>query len=96
MLLIHIQVKAKDDLKKILIHSIEQWGLERAEQYYDELGAGITSIAENPQLGFARDDLKTGYRQLTVAKHCVFYRVSKSKIHVIRILHERMLKSGHL
>ncbi|MCY7297503.1 type II toxin-antitoxin system RelE/ParE family toxin [Alteromonas sp. a30] len=96
MLPIHIQVKAKDDLKKILMHSVEEWGLERAERYYDDLTAGIASIADNPQIGFARDDIKAGYRQLAVEKHAVFYRVTKSKIHIIRILHERMLKSGHL
>lgn len=33
MLEIHLQVKALADLKNILKRSIEQWGLDRAEQY---------------------------------------------------------------
>jgi len=95
MTAIHIQVKAREDLKKILKYSVEQWGLERAERYYDDLIAGISQIADNPRIGFARDDIKLGYYQLSVEKHFVFYRIGTNKIHIIRILHERMLKSEH-
>lgn len=96
MLPVHIQVKARQDLKKILIHSIETWGLERAERYYDELSAAISSISENHHIGFARDDIKEGYRQLRAQQHSIFYRIGKSNIHIIRILHNRMLKAEHL
>lgn len=93
MLEIHLQVKALADLKNILKRSIEQWGLDRAEQYYDDLSDGINSLKENPKLGFARDDIKTGYRQLPIEKHHIFYRLSSTKIRVIRVLHDKMLKA---
>lgn len=96
MYLIHIQVKARQDLKKILIDSITEWGLVRAEAYYDTLATGIESLADNPMLGFARDDIKAGYRQLSIEKHDVFYRISSGRIRIIRILHQRMLKAKHL
>jgi toxin ParE1/3/4 len=96
MLPIHLQVKAKADLKNILQHSVEQWGLTRAEQYYDDLSDGINSLKENPKLGFARDDIKAGYRQLAIEKHHVFYRLSSTQIRIIRILHDKMLKAKQL
>ena len=92
MLPIHLQVKARADLKNILQRSVEQWGLMRAEQYYDDLSDGINSLKENPKLGFARDDIKAGYRQLVIEKHHIFYRISPTKIRIIRILHDKMLK----
>jgi len=95
MTAIHIQIKAREDLKKILKYSVEQWELERAERYYDDLIAGIAQLADNPRIGFARDDIKQGYYQLGVEKHFVFYRIGTNKIHIIRILHERMRKSEH-
>jgi len=96
MLEIHLQVKAREDLKNILQRSIEQWGLTRAEQYYDDLSDGINSLKENPELGFSRDDIKAGYRQLPIEKHHIFYRISSIKIRVIRILHDKVLKAEQL
>jgi toxin ParE1/3/4 len=93
---IHIQVKARTDLKNILRHSIEHWGLERGERYYDDLIAGIESLIENPQLGLVRDDIKKGYRQLQIEKHILFYRISTTQIRIIRILHNKMLKAERL
>ena len=96
MLKIYIQEKASSDLKNILRRSIEHWGLKRAELYYDDLTTGIQTLSSNPNLGFTRDDIKKGYRQLSIEKHHIFYRISSSKIHVIRILHEKMLKPNHI
>jgi len=95
MLKIHIQVRASEDLRKIFIRSVKEWGLEVAEAYYDELTNGIASLSENPEIGFVRDDIKRGYRQLAVGKHHIFYRITESKIRIVRVLHEKMLKNKH-
>ena len=95
-MLIHIQHKAREDLKQIYKKSIRDWGISRADSYYDELVTAINGLADFPELGFARDDIKHGYRQLGVERHHVFYRVSSGKIRIIRILHDRMLKKTHL
>lgn len=95
-MLIYIQYKARDDLKQIYKNSLREWGIIRADSYYDALVTAINGLAEFPELGFARDDIKSGYRQLSAEKHHIFYRISSTKIHIIRILHDRMLKQGHL
>lgn len=95
MLKIHIQVRASDDLKKIFIRSVKEWGLAHAEAYYDGLTGGIASLSENPEIGFVRDDIKRGYRQLAVEKHHIFYRITGSQIRIVRVLHEKMLKTKH-
>ena len=93
---IHIQHKAREDLKQIYQTSLREWGSDRADSYYDALVKAINGLAKFPELGFTRDDIKSGYRQLSAEKHHVFYRISSNKIHIIRILHDRMLKKTHL
>ncbi len=66
---IHTQALAKQDLKN-------NWGAEQADCYFDELNAVFALIAENPELGFACDDICEGYRQFHINRHLVFYRVS--------------------
>lgn len=93
---IHIQSKAKQDLKNIWLYSFKNWGLEQADSYFDELNSAISLIAENPKLGFACDDLREGYRQFQVNHHLVFYRVTATKIQIVRVLHESMNYIAHL
>lgn len=93
---LHQQKKAQVDLKKIWLYSYENFGLQQAEKYYDELIIGMETIEENPEIGVACDYIRSGYRQYKINEHFVFYRLSKNKIHIIRVLHESMKAAKHL
>ena len=96
MHLIHIQALAKQDLKNIWLYTFKNWGEKQADCYFDELNAAFELIAENPELGFACYYICDGYRQFHINHHLVFYRVTSSKIHIVRILHENMNYRSHL
>ena len=76
---IHLQVLAKQDLKNIWLYSFNNWGEEQADCYFDELNNAFALIAENPELGFACDYIREGYRQFYINCHVVFYRVTAAK-----------------
>ncbi|MFT6263352.1 MAG: toxin ParE1/3/4 [Dasania sp.] len=87
---IHVQVKAKSDLKTIWRYSFDQWGLEKANNYLFELDKAINTIAQNPEIGFSCDYIRTGYRQYNIKKHMIFYKIKTDKISILRVLHESM------
>lgn len=60
---IYKQVLAKKDLKNIWLYSQKNWGEIQADKYFNELETGIALIAENPEIGFACDYIREGYRQ---------------------------------
>ena len=68
----------------------------QADTYYDELIKGMDVIADNPKIGVARDDLRQGYRQYQINHHLVFYRLTSSRIHIVRVLGEKMDVKGHI
>jgi toxin ParE1/3/4 len=43
-----------------------------------------------------RDDLRPGLQMATSGGHCVFFEVDKSRILVVRVLHDRMDYQRHL
>jgi len=90
------QTKARTDLKKIWRYSYKKHGLQQADTYYDELIEGMESIQQNPNIGVACDYIRSGYRQYKINKHFVFYRLSKDKISIVRVLHESMKATKHL
>lgn len=53
-------------------------------------------LAENPQMGRNRDDIKNGYRCFPEGQHLVFYTVSDDLIDIIGIVHQRQDVSSHL
>ncbi len=93
---IHIQRRAHQDLKHIWLYSFANWGYRQADIYYDELILGMNVIADNPKIGVAREDLRQGYRSYHINHHVVFYRLTSSKVHIIRVLGEKMDVQRHI
>ena len=88
--------EAKRDLEAIWLYTFEEWGLEQANRYTDELMDVFAQLAIGPQRGTACDHLRTGYRRSRVGRHVVYYRMTDYGIAVVRMLHDRMLPTRHL
>jgi len=93
---IHKQVAAEDDLVAIWRYSLERWGIEQADRYLDELDEGIEALAGKPCLGSDCGHIRAGYRRLRIRHHSVYYRLSSSRIEIVRVLHECMEPDRHL
>lgn len=96
MFKIHQQVKARSDIKKIWKYSYDNFGVDQADKYFDELDSGMKTILENPLIGVSCDYIRSGYRQFKVNEHYIFYRISTKTIHIVRVLHDSMQASNHL
>jgi len=80
--------KAEQDLTEIWIYTAEEWSLAQADLYIDELVAGIEKLGTHPELGYSRDDIRSGYRSLNVSQHIVFYKIMDEEIQIMRVLHK--------
>jgi toxin ParE1/3/4 len=90
-----VSALAESDLVGIWEYSFEQWDAGQADDYLDELNAGIQLLADHPELGANRDYVREGYRVLFVNRHAIYYIVSPSGIRVVRVLHEQMDPGKH-
>lgn len=95
---IRISANAERDLIGIWQYTFTQWDAAQADRYLDELDDGIQLLADNPELGVSRDNVREGYRVLFINRHAVYYyyTVASSTIHVVRVLHEQMDPGIHL
>jgi toxin ParE1/3/4 len=84
------------DLEAIWVYTVEQWGVEQAERYLKGLFACFEDLAENPQLGRQRDEVKASYRSFPQGRHVVFYVVVSAGIEVIGIVHQSVDVETHL
>lgn len=75
--------------------TLHEWDPSQAARYLGELENCCQTLAENPNLGRACDQIRPGLRRHEHGKHVVFYRRDDKGILVSRILHQRMLPERH-
>ena len=63
----------------------------RADRVIRKINEVFELLAENPEMGMARDDLAPGLRSFTVSSWIIFYRPlpHHEGIEVVRVLHGR-------
>jgi len=87
---------AESDLIGIWQYSFEQWDAVQADRYLDELDSGIRQLRDSPEMGAKCDYVREGYGVLLINSHAVYYTVSSSAIHIVRVLHGHMDPGRHL
>ncbi len=86
-----LRQKAIDDLNDIWNYTFEKWSAKQADKYYATIKFACNGIGTNPNIGKEYDGINRKLLGLKSGKHIIFYQaISKEKIEVIRILHERM------
>lgn len=72
------------------MYTCEEWGVDQADEYLNQLEAGMKQLIDHPSLGVNCDHVISGYRRLQVEYHAVFYQQLESEVLVVRVLHEDM------
>ena len=96
MLQIHKQHKAKQDLISIWLYSFENFGVNQADKYLDEIAMALSNIASNPEIGVNCDTIRKGYKKYQINEHIIFYKIENSTIQVSRVLGNDMDYLHHL
>jgi len=87
---------AESDLEAIWIHTCQEWSVDQAERYIDEITMALSELAQSPKIAPACDQIRLGYRRYIVERHAIYFRVTAYGIAVVRILHDRMDAARHL
>lgn len=77
---------AEEDIIRLYRHGIENFGLVRANSYFDGLFARFDQLAEQPNLYPAVDGIRTGYRRSVYGVHSIYYRILDGQAEIMRVL----------
>jgi len=87
--------KAESDLERIIDFTLEHLGKHQAVKYVDGLEELSQTVADNPGIGIARDELSTDLFSIPYQSHILYYMQSPSGITVVRVLHASMDSVNH-
>lgn len=80
---------ATSDLRDIWWYTAENWGVDQADRYTDEIQSVCEELATGRKIGRPVHE-RAGYSRYTISRHVVFLKGEGDGIVVTRILHERM------
>jgi toxin ParE1/3/4 len=87
---------AQKSLRNIKAYSLEEFGEEQAIIYLKLIEKKLQMIAESPDIGREREEIKTGYLSFLAGSHIIFYRKDSNHVDIIDILHQSMEPYRHL
>lgn len=80
---------AESDLEQIWLYTLNEWSVNQANRYYDQIMDTIEELASGQKQG-RKVDIRDGYLKYAVGRHFVFFRCSDGMTDVIRVLHQSM------
>ncbi|MEP1094499.1 MAG: type II toxin-antitoxin system RelE/ParE family toxin [Cyclobacteriaceae bacterium] len=78
---------AEIDLEDIFDYSYDQFGIDQAIAYQNQLFDTLGRPGNFPESGISRDDIRKGLRFTISGGHIIFYRLKKQEVFILRILH---------
>ena len=86
---------AREDLIAIWAHIAED-NPQAADRVLDRLEEAASRLADTPQIGPARDDIRPGLRYLVSGSYLLLYRIRVGGIEIVRAVHGRRDLKGLL
>ena len=88
--------KAERDLESIIDYTTQEWGASQASNYLDGLETRAQLLAENPDIGTARESLFEKLLSFPFERHILYYKKQVHGIVIVRVLHQHMDPLKHL
>jgi toxin ParE1/3/4 len=88
--------RARRDIEEIWEHSVDQFGLAKADLYLRDIQRAAMTVTDDPRRGLACDEIRPGYQKFSVGSHVLFFKASTTRVVIVRVLHRRMDFSWHL
>ncbi|MCD9031284.1 type II toxin-antitoxin system RelE/ParE family toxin [Luteimonas sp. Y-2-2-4F] len=82
---------AQADLVSIARYTDKRWGRQQRNAYLKEADRVFRSLAKNPLMGRACDEIREGYRKFPHGSHVIYYKLhNDDDLLIVRILHATM------
>lgn len=85
--------QAEEDLYRIWLRGLEEFGEAQADVYYANFFTRFEQLVKTPYLYPAVDDIRQGYRRSVCGVDSIYYRVVGVDVEIMRIVRHQNTKS---
>lgn len=87
---------AEQDLEEIWVYTFERWSVTQADVYHHDLIDAFNALTAGRRQARKFPGIDSRYLCCASGSHNIFFRDEKTRIVIVRILHNRMDPSRHL
>ncbi len=84
------------DLRSIRAYTLERWGPTQEMVYLDQMWEKFETLLADSSPYRSRPELFPGCQVAAEGKHVILFRVNKSTLQIVRVLHSAMDFKRHL
>lgn len=84
---LHVTAPARADIDDALTYLAREAGLQVALDFSDRIDEALIKLADVGHSGVSREWISPGLRMTTIARYCVYFRVTPTETRIIRFLH---------
>jgi toxin ParE1/3/4 len=84
------------DLRSIRAYTLERWGPTQEMAYLDQMWEKFETLLADSSHYRSRPELFPGCQVASEGKHVILFRVNKSTLQIVRVLHSAMDFKRHL
>ena len=88
--------RANDDLQQIADYNLARWGAAQMVRYLGDLDERFGWLADNPESGSRRDEVRPDPRSFVQGSRVIFYQQRKGGIEIVAVLHQSSEIEAHL
>lgn len=81
-----LSFEAKEDLRRIYYYGIEEFGPEKAKDYFQQFFEQFDKIAANPYIYQSVDHIRPGYRRSPCGVDSIYYRINNNLVEIMAVL----------
>jgi len=81
-----LTLEAENDLDRIWLRGLKEFGVEQADRYYNALFDRFEVLAEQPHKYQLVDNIRKGYRRSPCGVDSIYYRVIGNDVEIMSII----------
>ncbi|MCY7296477.1 type II toxin-antitoxin system RelE/ParE family toxin [Alteromonas sp. a30] len=81
-----ISNSAREDLQRIWLWGLEQFGEAQADTYFTKLIERFEMLAAKPHLAPSVDHIRAGYRRNVCGSESIYYRIEDEYIEIMAVI----------
>tara|TARA_R110002096_G_scaffold145960_2_gene304146 strand:+ start:29 stop:316 length:288 start_codon:yes stop_codon:yes gene_type:complete len=81
-----LSANAKEDLKRIYVYGLAEFGEQQADKYFHDFFSMFDKISVSPYIYQSVDHIRAGYRRCTCGSDNIYYRINGTNIEIMAIL----------
>ncbi|MBL1430276.1 MAG: type II toxin-antitoxin system RelE/ParE family toxin [Robiginitomaculum sp.] len=91
-----LSLRAEDDIREMFRYGLQEYGIAKADEYFDELHTRFDLLSEHPSWGANYGHITPNLKRYEHKAHSIYYTYFDEDILIVRVLGNKQDPARHV